>query len=57
MKITFIGTSACIPDVGSEVASFLIDGKVLVDTVEALNEARAVFPHSFLATEGKTLEI
>ena len=32
MKITFIGTSTCIPDIGSEVASFLIDGKILVDT-------------------------
>lgn len=32
MKITFIGVSSCIPDVGSEVASLLIDGKILVDT-------------------------
>ena len=32
MNIAFIGTSTCIPDVGSEVASFIIDGKHLVDT-------------------------
>lgn len=32
MKITFIGTSSCIPDIGSEVASFLVDGRILVDT-------------------------
>ena len=32
MKITFIGTSTCIPDIGSEVASFIIDRKILVDT-------------------------
>ena len=32
MKIKFIGTSTCIPDIGSEVASFLINGKILVDT-------------------------
>ena len=32
MKITFIGSSACIPDVGRDVASFIINDKVLVDT-------------------------
>ncbi|MFH2067990.1 MAG: MBL fold metallo-hydrolase [Candidatus Omnitrophota bacterium] len=32
MKITFIGVSSCIPDVGSETSSFLIDAKILVDT-------------------------
>lgn len=32
MKITFIGASTCIPDVGSDVASFIINGKHLVDT-------------------------
>lgn len=32
MKITFIGTSSCIPDIGSETASFVINGKHLVDT-------------------------
>ena len=32
MEITFIGTSACIPDIGNEVASFIINDKVLVDT-------------------------
>ena len=31
MNITFVGTSTCIPDVGSEVASFVIDRKHLVD--------------------------
>lgn len=31
-NIAFIGTSTCIPDVGSEVASLIIDGKHLVDT-------------------------
>lgn len=32
MKITFIGASTCIPDIDSDVASFVIDGKHLVDT-------------------------
>ncbi|MCD6221843.1 hypothetical protein J7K25_06775 [bacterium] len=32
MKIKFIGTSTCISDICSEVASFLINGKILVDT-------------------------
>lgn len=32
MRITFIGDSSCIPDVGREMASFLINGKHLVDT-------------------------
>lgn len=32
MKVTFIGTSTCIPDTGLEVASFIINGKILVDT-------------------------
>jgi ribonuclease BN (tRNA processing enzyme) len=32
MKITIIGDSSCIPDVGRETACFLIDGKHLVDT-------------------------
>lgn len=32
MNITFIGDSSCIPDVGREMACFLINGKHLVDT-------------------------
>lgn len=32
MKVTFIGTSTCVPDIGSETASFIINNKVLVDT-------------------------
>jgi len=32
MKITFIGSSTCIPDIGCEVSSLLINGKHLVDT-------------------------
>ena len=32
MEITFIGTSSCIPDIGSETASFVINGRHLVDT-------------------------
>ena len=32
MKITFLGVSTCIPDVGSEVASFVINERVLVDS-------------------------
>ena len=32
MEIAFIGHSTCIPDVGREMASFLINGKHLVDT-------------------------
>ena len=32
MKITFVGTSSCVPDVGSEVASFVINDRHLVDT-------------------------
>lgn len=32
MKITFVGTTSCIPESGAEVASFVIDGKHLVDT-------------------------
>ncbi len=31
MEVTFIGHSSCIPDVGREMACFLIDGKHLVD--------------------------
>lgn len=31
MKVTFIGSSTCIPDVGHEVSSLLVDGKHLVD--------------------------
>jgi ribonuclease BN (tRNA processing enzyme) len=32
MKITILGDSTCIPDVGHDAASFLINGKHLVDT-------------------------
>ena len=32
MKVTFLGTSSCIPDIGSDCASFIINGKHLVDT-------------------------
>ncbi|MDD5697792.1 MAG: MBL fold metallo-hydrolase [Victivallaceae bacterium] len=32
MKITFVGTSTCIPDTGSEAASWVINDNVLVDT-------------------------
>ncbi|HIE29595.1 TPA: MBL fold metallo-hydrolase [Candidatus Poribacteria bacterium] len=32
MKITFIGSSTCIPDLKYETASFVINGKHLVDT-------------------------
>ena len=32
MKVTFIGESTCIPDVGREMACFLINGRHLVDT-------------------------
>jgi len=32
MKITFIGSSTCIPDAGHEVSSLLINNKYLVDT-------------------------
>jgi ribonuclease Z len=32
MKVFFTGTSACIPEKGEEVASFLIDENILVDT-------------------------
>lgn len=32
MKITILGDSACIPDPGHDAASFLINGKHLVDT-------------------------
>lgn len=32
MKITIVGDSTCIPDPGHDVASFLINGKHLVDT-------------------------
>lgn len=32
MRITVIGQSSCIPDVGKEVACLLIDGKHLIDT-------------------------
>jgi len=32
MEITFVGTSSCIPDIGSETASFVINGRHLVDT-------------------------
>lgn len=32
MKVTFIGVSSCIPDVGSESPCFLVNGKHLVDT-------------------------
>ena len=32
MNVTFIGTSSCLPDVGSDTASFVINGRHLVDT-------------------------
>lgn len=32
MKISFIGTGACIPSKGGEVASFMINDNVLIDT-------------------------
>ncbi len=32
MQITIVGSSSCIPDVGTESACFIIDGKHLVDT-------------------------
>ena len=32
MKITFIGSSTCIPDIGCEVSSLLINDENLVDT-------------------------
>ncbi|MBU0716175.1 MAG: MBL fold metallo-hydrolase [Verrucomicrobia bacterium] len=32
MKIVFIGTGACTPEIGQEVASFVINGNILVDT-------------------------
>lgn len=32
MKITILGDSSCVPDLGHESACFLIDGKHLVDT-------------------------
>jgi ribonuclease BN (tRNA processing enzyme) len=32
MHVTFIGTSSCVPDIGSETASFMINGANLVDT-------------------------
>lgn len=32
MRVTFIGVSSCIPDVGSESPCFLVNGKHLVDT-------------------------
>lgn len=32
LKVAILGDSACIPDVGHEAASFLINGKHLVDT-------------------------
>lgn len=32
MEITFVGSSSCIPDAGRETASFVINGKHLVDT-------------------------
>jgi ribonuclease Z len=32
MKLIFIGTSSCIPDIGSETASFVINDRHLVDT-------------------------
>jgi ribonuclease Z len=32
MHITFLGTSSCIPDLGSETASFVINDRHLVDT-------------------------
>lgn len=32
MKVAVIGDSSCVPDIGHEVASFLINGKHLVDT-------------------------
>lgn len=32
MKVTILGDSSCIPDVGHEAACFLINGKHLVDT-------------------------
>jgi len=32
MKVIFFGTAPCTPDVGKEVASFVINGNILVDT-------------------------
>lgn len=32
MHITLLGTSSCVPDIGSETASFIINGAHLVDT-------------------------
>lgn len=32
MKVTFVGTSSCTPDVGSDTASFVINDRHLVDT-------------------------
>ncbi|MDD2708341.1 MAG: MBL fold metallo-hydrolase [Verrucomicrobiae bacterium] len=32
MKVTFVGTTACTPEIGSEVASFMINDNILVDT-------------------------
>jgi len=32
MRVTFIGATSCIPDIGSETACFAIDGRHLVDT-------------------------
>ena len=32
MNITFLGTSSCIPDIGSETASFVVNGIHLIDT-------------------------
>lgn len=32
MHVTFLGTSSCVPDVGSETASFMINSANLVDT-------------------------
>ena len=31
MKLVFLGTSGCIPDIGDDTASMLIDDKYLVD--------------------------
>ena len=32
MKVTFVGTSSCLPDIGSDTSSFVINGRHLVDT-------------------------
>jgi ribonuclease BN (tRNA processing enzyme) len=32
VDVTFVGTSSCMPDIGSDTASFVINGRHLVDT-------------------------